>query len=303
VQSGNLRAIAAMLGAVGSFAVMDALLKQLSGHYSPQQVTCIRALASLPFVLAPIAWLDAWHELRPRNLKLHLLRGALGVLMLVTFVYALQRLSLADAYAIYMAAPLLVVALSMPMFGDRVPARRWLAIACGFAGVLVVLRPTGGGLTTLGGLIAAVSAFCYALNVLTIRVLGRTDSSRSMVVWYLGLMAAGAGLWAWPSWEPVAREHWPTIAAIGLTGASGQFLFTVAFRRAQPAVVIPFEYTAILWAIGLDFALWGTLPTPFVITGAALVVAAGLYVVWDERRETVARDAVASGPGASGTAN
>jgi drug/metabolite transporter (DMT)-like permease len=289
VQSGNLKAIAAMLGAVGSFALMDALLKQLSGDYSPAQVTCVRALASLPFVLATVAWSGAWAELRPRNWRMHLVRGALGVLMLVTFIHALQRLSLADTYSIYMAAPLLVAALSVPLFGDRVPARRWLAIAAGFAGVLIVLRPTGTGFTTIGGVIAAISALCYALNVLTIRVLGRTDTSRAMVVWYLALLALGGGLWALPDWRPVAPEHWLVVGGIGLTGASGQYLFTEAFRRAQPSVVIPFEYTAILWAIGLDFAFWQTLPTVFVLAGAAVVSASGLYVVYDERRDARAR--------------
>jgi drug/metabolite transporter (DMT)-like permease len=280
-----------MLGAVGSFALMDAMLKQLAGHYSPAQVTCIRALASLPFVLAAVAWAGAWADLRPRNWRLHLVRGALGVLMLVTFIHALKQLSLADTYAIYMAAPLLVAALSVPMFGDPVPARRWVAIGFGFAGVLVVLRPSGDGLTTLGGLIAAISALCYALNVLTIRVLGRTDSSRAMVVWYLTLLAVGGGLWALPDWRPIVGEHWPVVAGIGLTGASGQYLFTEAFRRAQPSVVIPFEYTAILWAIGLDFAFWQTLPSAFALTGAAFVIASGLYVVYDERREALARAA------------
>jgi drug/metabolite transporter (DMT)-like permease len=289
VQTGNLRAIAAILGAVGSFALMDALMKHLSGHYSPAQVTCMRALASLPIVLAPVLYTREWHVLRPKNWRLHLIRGVLGVLMLVTFVYALQRLSLADTYSIYMAAPLLVAALSVPLFGDRVPARRWLAILVGFAGVLIVLRPSGQGLTTMGGLIAATSALCYALNVLTIRVLGRTDSSRAMVVWYLGLLALGGGLWALPDWQPIARDHWGTIALIGVTGASGQFLFTEAFRRAPPSVVIPFEYTAILWAIGLDFAIWQTLPTAAVLTGGAFVIASGLYVALDERREAYAR--------------
>lgn len=289
MQSDNLKAIAAMLGAVGSFALMDAMLKQLSGHYSPAQLTCVRALASLPFVLATVAWSGAWSDLRPRNWRLHLVRGVLGLLMLVTFIYALQRLSLADTYAIYMAAPLLVAALSVPLFGDRVPARRWLAIAFGFAGVLVVLRPSGTGLTTLGGVIAAISALCYALNVLTIRVLGRTDSSRAMVVWYLALLALGGGLWALPDWRAIAGEHWPVVVGIGLAGAAGQYLFTEAFRRAQPSVVIPFEYTAILWAVGLDFAFWQTLPTVYVLTGAALVIASGLYVVYDERRDALAR--------------
>jgi drug/metabolite transporter (DMT)-like permease len=297
VQSRNLKAIVVMLGAVGSFALMDAMMKLLSGHYSPAQVTSMRALASMPFILAPVAWSNAWADLRPRNWKLHLIRGAIGVLMLVTFIHALQRLSLADTYSIYMAAPLLVAALSVPMFGDRVPMRRWIAIACGFAGVLIVLRPTGDGFATLGGLIAAISALCYALNVLTIRELGKTDTSRAMVFVYLLLLAIGGGAWALPSWQPLAPEHWPIIAGIGLAGASGQYLMTEAFRETPASVVIPFEYTAIVWAMALDFVLWSTLPGLAVIVGACVVIASGLYVVHDEHRAAQANARAESAAG------
>lgn len=281
-----------MLGAVGSFALMDSMLKLLSGHYSPPQVTCMRALASLPFILAPVAWSGAWAELRPVNWRLHLVRGLLGVLMLATFVHALSRLSMADTYSIYMAAPLLVAALSVPMFGDRVPLRRWVAIGCGFLGVLIVLRPTGEGFASAGGLIAAVSALCYALNILTIRALGRTDTSRSMVFLFLLIMAIGAGAWALPTWQPLATEHWPVIAGIGLAGAAGQYLITEAFRETQASVVVPFEYTAIVWAMALDFVFWSALPAAAVLAGASVVIASGLYVVHDERRAARAEAAL-----------
>lgn len=280
----NLKAIAAMLGAVGSFAVMDAMMKLLAGHYTPAQVTCMRACASIPIILASVAWSGAWSDLRPRNWTLQLVRGAIGVLMLVTFIHALSRMSMADTYSIYMAAPLLVAALSGPMFGDVVPLRRWVAIACGFGGVLVVLRPTGEGFASWGGVIAALSALCYAVNLLTIRVLGRTDSSRAMVFVYLVLLAIGGGLWALPDWKPIAQNHWAILAGIGVMGASGQYLMTEAFRETPASVVIPFEYTAIVWAMGLDFVLWSTLPGLAVLVGSAIVIGSGLYVVRDEHR-------------------
>lgn len=277
-----------MLAAVGSFAVMDASMKQLAGDYSPAQVTAMRAAASLPFVLASVAWSGAWRDLVPRNYALHLLRGALGIAMLMSFIYALQRLSLADTYAIYMCAPLLVTALSLPLLGEAVPVRRWLAIVAGFTGVLVVLQPSGSGLTTLGGLIAAVSALCYALNVIAIRVLGRSESSRSMVFWFLVLLLVGAVLLGARGWQAIQAQHYGWIALIGLTGALGQYLITDAFRRATPSLVVPFEYTAIVWAVALDWVLWSRLPQARVLLGAAVVIAGGLYVLYDERRAAYA---------------
>lgn len=280
----NLRAIGAMLLAVGTFACMDAAMKQLSGHYSPQQVTFLRGAASLPFVLIPLALQGAWSELRSSRPGLHLLRGFLGITMLVTFIYSISRLSLADVYSVYLAAPLLVTALGVPLLGDRVPPRRWLAIAAGLVGVWIILRPSGAGYATFGGLVAGVSALCYALNVMTIRVLGRTDSSRGMVVWFLVLVTIGAGALAIADWRAIATEHWPWIAFIGLTGALGQQLLTDAFRRAAPSVVAPFEYSALLWAIAIDWTFWSVLPDVRVYLGGAIIIASGLFILRDEHR-------------------
>lgn len=280
----NLKAIGAMLAAVGFFACMDAVMKKLAGHYTPQQVTFMRGAASLPFVLIPLAVQGAWSELRTSRPGLHLLRGVLGITMLVTFIYAVSRLSLADVYSVYLAAPLLVTALGVPLLGDRVPARRWIAIVAGLVGVWIILQPTGAGYATLAGLVAAISALCYALNVVTIRVLGRTDSSRGMVVWFLVLVTVGAGVLAVPQWRAIPLEHWPWIALIGLTGALGQQLLTDAFRRAAPSVVAPFEYSALLWAIAIDWTFWSVLPDARVYLGGAIVVASGLFILRDEHR-------------------
>jgi drug/metabolite transporter (DMT)-like permease len=280
----NLKAIGAMLAAVGFFACMDATLKQLSGYYAPQQVTFLRGAASLPFVLIPLALQGAWSELRTTRPALHLFRGFLGITMLVTFIYAVSRLSLADVYSVYLAAPLLATALGVPLLGDRVPPRRWLAILAGLVGVWVILRPSGAGYATVAGLVAALSALCYALNVVTIRVLGRTDSSRGMVVWFLALVTLGAGALAIPGWRAVPLEHVPWIALLGLTGALGQQLITDAFRRAAPSVVAPFEYSALLWAIAIDWTFWSVLPDARVYVGGAIVVASGLYILRDEHR-------------------
>lgn len=280
----NLRGIVSMLAAVGSFALMDAGLKRLAADYPPMQVTFLRAVASLPFLLIAAGWTRQWGDLVMRRPWLHLLRGVLGVIMLSTFVYAVSELSLANTYAVYLCAPLLVTALSVPLLGDRVTLRRWIAIAIGLCGALIVLRPGGDGFVSLAGLAALLSMVCYSASGITIRILGRTDSNRSMVFWFLSFLALGAGVFAWRDWSPVATADVLVLAFIGLSGALGQHFITDAFRRAPPSVVAPFEYTALLWAFGLDWVFWQILPTGAVIAGGAIVIASGLYIIADERR-------------------
>lgn len=283
----NLRAIAIMLTAVGLFAFMDAALKRVSQGYPALEVVVLRCLASVPFLLAYTAWRGNWSALRPRNVPLHLVRGVLAFIMLATFIYAVARLSLADTYAVFLCGPLMMTALSVPLLRERVTASRWCAIAVGLAGVLVMLRPTGSGLGSLAGLAAAVSALCYALSGITIRVLSRTDSNGAMVLSLLVFAALAALVGALPDWRPLARADLGWIAFMGVTGAVAQQLVTDAFRRAPPSVVGPFEYTAMLWAFGLDWMLWQHLPTATVLVGSAIVVVSGLYVIWDERQSAL----------------
>ena len=135
----NLRGIIAMLLAVALFSLMDAQLKLLAAHYGPMQVSFLRGATSLPFVLLPIMLRGRLARLRPVNVRLHLLRGALSVLMLASFVYAVRESSLATTYSIFMCAPLVVAALSVPVLGERVARAQWVAIAVGL-GVFLRFR-------------------------------------------------------------------------------------------------------------------------------------------------------------------
>lgn len=284
MQSSGVKGIFAMLVAVALFAFMDAMMKHLVGHYPPMQVACLRGLASLPFVVVPILARGRVSRLVPVRWPLHLLRGALGVLMLWGFVYSVRELSLADSYAIFLCAPLLVTALSVPLLGEQVDARRWVAIAVGLGGVLLMLRPSAGSWLTLGGLAALMSAACYSLSAISVRVLTRTDTTESMVFWVMALLGAGAGMLAVPDWVGVEAAHWPWIAGIGLVGAVAQHYITEAFRHAPASVVVPFEYTALLWGMALDFTFWRVLPGALTLLGGGVVVAAGMYLIARERR-------------------
>jgi drug/metabolite transporter (DMT)-like permease len=263
---------------------MDAMMKHLVGHYPPMQVASMRGFASLPFVLLPVVLRGNYRRLAPVRWSLHLLRGVLGVIMLWGFVYSVSELSLADSYSIFLCAPLVVTALSVPLLGERVDGRRWLAIGVGLAGVLVMLRPSAGQWITLGGLAALVSATCYSLSAISVRVLTRTDTTESMVFWVMLLLALGAGALAAPSWVAVEAAHVPWLVAIGVVGAGGQHFITEAFRHAPASVVVPFEYTALLWGVALDFLVWQVLPGAVTLAGGTVVIGAGLYLIARERR-------------------
>ncbi len=281
-----MRGILSMLVAVAFFSLMDAQLKLLAAHYPPLQVSFLRGATSLPFVLLPILLRGRLARLRPVNVRLHLLRGVLSVVMLGSFVYAVRESSLATTYSIFMCAPLVVAALSAQMLGERVTRLQWAAIGVGLAGVLLMLRPEGAQWISVGSVAAVVAALCYSLAVITLRVLARTDTTESMVFSFTFLLAVGAGLLSIPGWTPVLWAHWPLLAGVGLLGSLGQHFITEAFRNAPASVVTPFEYTALLWGVLLDLVVWGVLPGAITLVGGAIVIGAGLFLI---RREAASR--------------
>lgn len=273
-----------MLAAVASFAAMDALMKLLAGHYPPLQVACLRGTAALPFVLAPIIWRRRLARVKPVNLRLHAVRAVLAVVMLNAFVSAVRDSSLATTYAIFMCAPLLVAVLSAPLLGEKVARAHWVAILVGLGGVLMMLEPGNGRFAFAGAAWAVVAMLAYTASVVTLRVLSRTDSNESMVLWFTLTLAVGAGALAAPEWRAVAAVHAPLVAGVGLTGAIGQYLITLAFRHAPAATVAPFEYTALVWGVALDVAIWNAWPSAVTLAGGAIVIGAGLAVIAQERR-------------------
>src|ERR1700730_18395197 len=165
MRQARLRAIALMIAAVAVFSGMDALLKLLSTHYPPMEVAVLRGAASLPFMLLPLLVTGRWRDLRMRRFPMHLLRGLLGVVALGGFIYAVRVLSLANAYAVFLSAPLIVTALSVPLLKEHADARNWAAILLGLAGGLTMLRPSASALVTWGLLAARSSDTAYAREI------------------------------------------------------------------------------------------------------------------------------------------
>ena len=201
--------MAAMLAGVASFSFMDAGLKLLTAHYPSMQVAALRGLAALPVVFAWAMYAGGPRQLLSVRWPLHLMRGVMSVFMMVTFAFALKELSLAKTYALFFVAPLLIAILSIFMLGERVNRTQWVAIAVGFAGVLFVLRPKprvrlAGTLAVLG------TALCYALSSVLVKIIGRTDSTQSMVFWMTCMLAIGATAdLRLPGWQAIHARALP----------------------------------------------------------------------------------------------
>ena len=284
----NLHSIYAMVAAVAMFAFMDTSLKMLAAHYPAMQVTVLRAFSSLPLVCAYVAWRGKYRGMLRVNWPLHLLRGVLGIAMLTLFAYGVRSLPLAETYSVFFVAPALITALSVFILKERVDGMQWLAIVVGMAGVLVVLRPDGTRFISLAGLAILGAAACYAISAIASRILSRTDSNEQIMFWILILMGAGAVPLAWPGWVPLRWDDWPLIGALALSGFLGQLAITKAFSIGKASIVAPFEYTALAWGIAIDWMLWNTLPDRWTLTGAAIIIASGIYLV---RREAAHAEA------------
>ena len=280
--SGNLRSIQAMLAGVVMFSIMDTTMKLLSAHYPAMQVAALRSLSSLPLVCAWLLWRGGLRSALQVRWPLHLLRAAIGIVMLALFAYGVRELSLAEAYAIFFIGPILITALSVFVLKERVNAARWTAIAVGMAGVLVILRPSGDGMLTLGGLAILASAVCYAVSAVSGRILARTDRSEHMVFWLMLMMSIGAGALAAPGWVPVQAGDLALLAVLSVSGFLAQLAITEAFNHGEASVVAPFEYTALAWGIGIDWLMWQTLPDQTTLIGAAIIIGSGLYLIRHE---------------------
>ncbi|WP_137175538.1 DMT family transporter [Massilia sp. HP4] len=277
-----------MLLAVFMFALMDTAMKLLAARYPALQVAALRAICSLPLIAAYVAWRGAFKGMFQVRWPMHVLRGVLGILMLALFAFGLKKLSLAEAYSIFFIAPALITAMSVLLLKERVNLARWVAIGVGLGGVLVVLRPSGAGFLTIGGLSVLAAAACYAVSAITVRVLARTDRSEHTVFWLIVFIALGAGLLAAPGWVPIPAAEIPLLCGLAVSGFIGQLAITEAFSRGEASSVAPFEYSALAWGVGLDWLLWRALPDSWTLIGAAIIIGSGLYLIRHEKDHTEA---------------
>jgi drug/metabolite transporter (DMT)-like permease len=271
-----------MVLAIASLSFMDALGKRVAAHYSVFQMLAIRSTVALALILVFLAatrQLGALRTLQPRG---HALRALCGLVAFVTFYSALRYLSLADAVAIAFASPFLITGLGRFVLKEHVTPRQWLAIAVGFVGMLVIVRPGASGFHPAALLVVVCSLAYASLMVLTRWMTRphRPEETNSAFVFYMLAGQATAGwLVAATRWRTPERGHLAEMVGMGVLGIIGNYGLAQAFRLAPVATVAPFEYTGLIWAVVLGALLFGDMPTPWFWVGAAIIVWAGLQAV------------------------
>jgi drug/metabolite transporter (DMT)-like permease len=291
------------------FALMSALVRYL-GESVPlgQQVFFRSAFAIVPVVLIYMWRAElqaALHTSRPMG---HVLRGSISVAGMFLNFAALARLPLSDATAISFAAPLITVAFAAIFLRERVRIYRWTAVGIGFVGVVVMLWPylnlsqfTPGGTATtaatIGAICALTAAFTNAGSVIQTRCLTATETTSS-IVFYFSLICALGGLATLPfGWIAPDGKQLAALVGLGVLGGLAHVLLTESYRYAPASVVAPFDYSSMIWAFVLGYAMFGEIPSVYVFAGAAIVTASGLFVIWRERQLGLRRIREAEGPG------
>lgn len=279
----NTRGALIALAAMGIYATHDVVVKFLGETYSPVQIVFFSALLGFPLVVLITLQDKTGGSLRPVHPWWITFRAISMVITGVTAFYAFAKLPLAQTYAILFAAPLIITVLSIPILGERVRLRRWLAVIVGLVGVLIVLRPGQADLS-LGHLAALVAAITGALASVIARKIGQEE--RPVVMLMVPMLANFAAMGAALPfvYRPMPIEHLGLLAVIAVFGLAGSFLVILAYRAGEAVVVAPMQYSQILWATAYGYLIFDeTLDGPTAL-GATIVIASGIYIVLREGR-------------------
>jgi drug/metabolite transporter (DMT)-like permease len=285
----SVRGIVLKIAATISFSLMYALIK-LAGAVPVGEVVFFRAF----FALAPLFALS-FYTVGPANVARtarpgwHILRSAAGVTGMFMNFAALKLLPLADVTAFSFVAPIFAVVLAATMLRERVGPYRGFAVAAGFGGVLLMLEPHGGLLHIFasgfssGAALAIMGAFLSAFVVVFIRQMSKTERSETIVFYFMTVCSlAGLATMIW-SRVALSANQAMLLMLCGVLGGIGQICMTFSYRYAEPSLLAPFDYIAMVWAVALGYFVFAEVPEQMVMIGACVVAAAGLFIAWRER--------------------
>ena len=271
------------------FAAQDGLSRHLASTYNVIMIVMIRYWFFAVFVLL-IAMRQKGGLRRTAATKQPLLqigRGVLLVAEICVMVSAFTYLGLVESLAVFGAYPLIVAALSGPVLGEKVGILRWLAITVGFVGLLIILRP-GAGVFSMYSLIPVCSAVMMALYALLTRFAARKDDAVTSFFW---TGAAGAiaitifGIW---TWQPMSSSDWVWMVCLGFSGATGHWLLIKAYALTEASALQPFAYLHLVFGSFVGVLVFSETITPNVAIGAFIVIGAGLFTIWRERKKASA---------------
>ncbi|MEL6551004.1 MAG: DMT family transporter [Pseudomonadota bacterium] len=284
--SGNRLGIALMVATTFVFAMQDGISRHLASEYNVIMVVMIRYWFFAAFVIAVAGRKAGGIRAAARTSQpvLQIGRGLLLAAEICVMVLAFTVLGLVESLAIFTAYPLIVAALSGPILGERVGPYRWAAIGIGFVGVLIILQP-GFAVFSPYALIAVCSACMFALYGLLTRYAARRDRTETSFFW-TGTAGAVAmtlvGVWFWEAMTP---RDWAWMTTLCVTGALGHYLLIRCYEVAEASAVQPFAYLQLVFGAMIGVSVFGEVIRWNVATGAAIVVAAGLFTLWRERQQ------------------
>lgn len=284
-----LQGIVLILAGVFLLSVMDTLTKVAVAELSTPVLITLRTSFVMLMVAPMVARAGGWAVLRMKRPWGHALRGGLSVCSMLAFFEALRLMPIATAIAICFAAPLFMTMMSVPLLRERVGPARWAAVLMGLCGVFVIVGPEVlGGHFGLGAVLALTAALFYAAAMTCVRWLSSTESDLSMMVSQnaiMGLAGLVGLLFVTPTMP--SPTMWGVIAASAAVLLGSQRLTFRALRVAPVSAVAPFQYTELVWTALFGWLFWNEWPGPHVWWGATLVVAAGLFTIWHERRRAM----------------
>ena len=276
------KGIALVLASTIFLGTSDVTAKYLSATLPSIEIAWIRFLVFAVIMTPAMMPASPLYALQTNRLGLHLMRGAALLGSSLFFISGLRFLPIAEASATGFVAPLFVTALSIIFLGEKVGLRRWIATAVGLIGVLIILRP-GTGAFHPAAFFPLVSALAWACTLIMTRMMSGTERAITTMTYssIAGLFILSAlvpFVWVTPTWHDIAFG-----ILIGVASTAGQWIVVLAFRYADASVLAPFSYTQLLWVSVLGFFIFGEVPDVYTITGAAFIVASGLYTAHRER--------------------
>lgn len=277
--------IALMIATTLVFAAQDGLSRHLAGEYNVLMIVMIRYWFFAAFVIAVAARRSGSIRAAAKTEQplLQIARGLILAGEICVMVLAFVLIGLVESHAMFACYPLLIAALSGPVLGERVGWRRWTAIGAGFVGVLIILRP-GFGVFSPYSLVALLSATMFALYGLLTRFAARKDTVATSFFWTGTVGAAmmtAIGIWFW---EPMTGPDWAMMGILCMTGAGGHWLLIKTYEVAEASAVQPFAYLQLVFASLVGITVFNEVLEPNVAIGSAIVVAAGLFTLFRERK-------------------
>jgi drug/metabolite transporter (DMT)-like permease len=288
----SLRGAVLMVGACAGFAAMMAIVRKVSPEIHPFEAAFFRNLFGTIFIL-PWIFYAGWDQLRTGRPTMHVVRSVLGLAAMLLLFTALSMLPLADVTALSFTAPLFATVGAALLLSEHVGARRWTATLVGFFGALVIIRP-GAGTFTGASLVALASAVAIAAAQLSVKSLSRTEHPNAIVL-IMGLLMTpmslfpAAFVWTWPNWSTFL---W--LLLLGLVATIGQVFLVRAMQAADASAVMPFDFSRLIFASALGWLMFGERPDAWTWVGAAIIVAATVYIA--RREANLARQTRAAVP-------